>query len=89
MAKGGNTSFFGLDITLPLFLLVLKQFALESAEQQCWRNSPSRKMQVRKKKVSVQLAATLWLGFITEMLVRYTGLALQAALSLALQIQSN
>lgn len=49
VAKRGNTFFFGLGITLPLFLLVLKQFALELAEQQCWRNRPSRNTQVRKK----------------------------------------
>lgn len=36
MAKRGNAFvFFALGITLPQLLSVLKQFALESAEQQC------------------------------------------------------
>lgn len=52
VAKRGNAfTFFALGITLPVLLLVLKQFALESAEQQGWRNRPSRNTQVRKKSV--------------------------------------
>lgn len=74
----------------PTAPLSAEHSALEwgSGEQQCWRNRPSRNMQVRKESVcsagSCPLAQPYhrpaWLG---------TRLALQVVLSLALQIQSN
>lgn len=73
---------------IPLLPLVLKQPALESAQQWCWRNRPSRKTEENKGSVwsagSYPVAQpchrTAWLG---------TRLALQIVLSLVLHIQSN
>lgn len=41
--------FLCLGITFPLLPSVLKQPALESAEQQCWRCRPGRNMEVRRE----------------------------------------
>lgn len=67
--KDNAFSISALGITLPLLLSVLIQFALESAEQLCWRSRSSGNMQVRREGASIWLAAAVWLSRVTELLV--------------------